>query len=171
MIVSDPPMGVLVTTARIVGKVIGISEKIYMPRQSVCIFSSGIHAYYKRLSLHWGMKFYLSKERAEANYRVLSKAAKHGLAPRCGGKFSFKRGKSTYHGFMVEVVPPANQYKGNLHYDHPEIEKERALLNEALRHIGIAGEYQNDLHFGNIGYTKEGKLVAIDLSCSTDEDE
>jgi len=166
MMVADPPMGVLVSTARIVGKSIPVSEKI---TDSTPVFSTGIHAYYKRLSPNWGMKFYRTKERSEANYRVLSKAAAHGLAPRCGGKFSFKQMDIIYHGFIVERIQPAIECKDHLYLDHPEYRKEVNELDKALREIDICGDYQNDLHSGNVGYTKEGKLVAIDLSCSTDD--
>ena len=165
----NPPMEVLVRMAHVAGKVIPHDGELpecwtYNRKK---YFSRGVHAKFRKLTTKWGMKFYYDQEERDENYSVMSRAAWHGLAPLCVGKFKFKLKGHTYYGFIVECCPPVGETPGFDYWEmdkqFPYLAEDTRYLSEKLQAIGIPPE---DLHHNNVAY-KGDKLVAIDLSCST----
>lgn len=166
---TTPQMEVLVRIAHIVGKTLPHDDLIPPcgTNDTKQYFSRGVHAKFRKLNTQWGMKFYYDVQERNENYSVMTKAAAHGLATKCGGKFKFKVGDHTFYGFIVECCLPVGEIP-NIDYwkrciQFPTFAEDIRILGGKLQAIGIPPE---DLHFGNVAY-KGGKLIAIDLSCST----
>jgi len=127
----------------------------------------GISCIYYALSKAVGVKIYCSEKERDKTCDKQSLAAKHGLAPTVGDRFSFNcvwiehstcsapniRHRVVYGYLTQNAVLPSMRWSLDKFYPF-EVE-----LESKLRKIGLV---YRDFHFGNVGYIGK-KLVCIDF--------
>lgn len=121
------------------------------------------------------LKLYLSYEEAYDAYVRASIAAQHGIGPVVYGEViehycDYLRGRYPFtHGYITEKVELlsdeliAEHFDDNwevLYNDHSDFADEYFKLKATL--VEIFGDW-DDLHDQNLGFNKNGKLVAIDF--------
>lgn len=85
------------------------------------------------------------------------------IAPKVGQKIKVRLEGKIWWGFMVEIVTVGDDLDHDTNTD---------IVEKVKSHIESMGEidYANDLHYGNIGLTWNGREVVIDFSRFIDRD-
>lgn len=148
-------------------------------------YKYGVAAKFYPINDKWGMKFFVDDEDLrDKTHKMQKLAAKHGLAPKIGKKFSMRLPDSpdTAYGYITEILPAtcSDEWAKQHGYDHiNKMMREYYYLykqginnflefhfddvtdlEHALEEIGISA---TDMHWSNVGYLN-GNLVAIDFS-------
>lgn len=151
---------------------------------------SGCEAQFIPLGNGWGLKFYRNEDMRTQTYDMQAKAFAAGIAPALGEKIDFTIDGNRRYGYLTECVDIICDTFARKHgivggyYENisqvGETDTQRAVSREGLevqdtmndsqeykilmkklRHLGFDTE---DMHWGNVGHTKDGRLVAIDFS-------
>ena len=126
---------------------------------------SGVSARFVRISKDWGLKCFRYKRVAAVCYVAQKEAAKLGLGPEVG-----EFGKTQHGwGFVTEFAESWGEREELPECYSQELERaedemyENEDYNQLLRDLRAAGFMTADMHIFNVGFTNEGKLVAIDF--------
>lgn len=126
-------------------------------------WQSGVWCFFRKLDTDktWGIKCYTSKDDRDICYARQKLAAKHGLAPKVGGKmYSVVNGQRIYC-FITQVVTTTREYMQiHRNYDWYEDEQYSQLRTDLEKKCKLDG---CDMHSGNIGFIGD-KMVCIDFS-------
>ena len=147
-------------------------------------YSMGIAAKFMPIDDIWGLQFYNNKEDRDKTYSRQNEAWRHGLAPRLGKKFRMTTPTGKVYGYITEVVETLyDRAVRNAGYDIPIhkfcnhenssirqacYKEEEKLMDKThdqlLKDLEDIGLYTGDMHWGNVGWLPDGRLVAIDFS-------
>ena len=156
----------------------------------------GVYATFVRINEDWGVKGYTNLRKAKSAYLLQDRACNIGCAPELHGPlFLIKHAGTEFYCFITEaIVETAADALGAddefyvrghtmgsgvfwpSHEDWYEVEntlwddQEYRNLVSRIRHAKI-GIGTADLHSRNVGYTRDGRLVAIDVGCWTEDSE
>lgn len=146
-------------------------------------YKTGIAAFFTRIDDTWGIKLYKSEFMRDKTFRLQNLAASVNAGPRLGNKFELKiPGKGYYYGYVTECVIETyeNLYMDTYSEGMSEDDIDH-LMDTCYCEMEDSKEYQNlmnllqwidittsDMHYGNVGWLKNGRLVAIDFSHEND---
>jgi acetyltransferase-like isoleucine patch superfamily enzyme len=125
-------------------------------------YSEGYHARFLKLNENWGLKVYDNRGIRDKTYRLQKMAAEINRAPQLGQNFELVVGDRILYGYITEVVEvhsELNEYGYYPDLDEFEDEEYNLLIKELCKIMEVC-----DLHGGNVGYLKNGTLVAFDFS-------
>jgi hypothetical protein len=128
-------------------------------------WKAGVWCAFSKLPKHrkWGVKCYYDKGERDLCYNRQKLAASYGLAPQTGDKFSVKTsGGSRVYCFITEVVMIVRDYmQKHPYYSHYDDDRFSALRDNLRDKCDLDG---GDMHWRNVGLTKDGRMVCIDFS-------
>lgn len=137
----------------------------------------GCAAQFVNLGNGWGFKFYRNANFQEKTYELQKRAASLGLAPEVGEMVTFNLKNRTMYGYTTQTARVIkDEYAASLGchanevFDHPNYEEDtrkNVYLIDGYREL-MEGLEENgfdtfDMHWGNVGYLDDGRLVAIDF--------
>jgi hypothetical protein len=144
-------------------------------------FKKGGVARFVNVGDGWGLKFYTNETDRDYTYDKQKIAYHHGIAPNVGHKMDFKLGSYQYYGYLTEM---ADVIKDKFCREHNVVGDVYSVKNEHLSpaylavqdamyasddHENLVTELEclgydpNDMHWGNVGYMPDGRMVAIDF--------
>jgi hypothetical protein len=138
-------------------------------------YDSGVCARFTRMDEKHGIKFYYKEKMRDKTYELQNLAYDNGLAPRAFDKFDLHSAEldRTVYGYVTEAIASTfcDRYgdwetddDNNLLFDDdcefPEIAEEFYALLASLNEV----MYVRDIHYNNVGFMPDGKMVAIDFS-------
>jgi hypothetical protein len=128
-------------------------------------FESGTWGQFVPLNEEWGVKFYFVRYWCDYTYRLQRLAYEQKLAPAVGRRFSFKKEGKRLWGYITEKVLPLYKdpnYKGGI-WQH-EIEETLPEFKKLMNDIHKIVPLLCGIHWGNVGWTKDRRLVIIDFT-------
>jgi hypothetical protein len=142
-------------------------------------FKTGCSAKFLRITDNYGIKLYSTKEKRKITHKEQQKAHQLGLAPAVGRKFrlTLPENNETVYGYITECVVETygDRYARKRGFasmieadDEYDIACEIAIdndeeYNQLIQNLRENGFCVYDMHFENVGYMKDGRLVAIDF--------
>ncbi len=151
-------------------------------------YESGLHAFFTRINSNWGIKLYQNEWIRDKTYNLQSKANLFGAAPSIGDKFEIKiPKKGYYYGYVTECIIKTHKdlfIEENLEWNEDDWDdddisnpaniycdqmEESQEFIELIDKLQLACITSGDMHWANVGWLKNGQLVAIDFS-EEDED-
>lgn len=155
-------------------KAVGILVQVARDSKST---RHGCDAEFAAITDDVGIKWFSRKKMCERNYQRQALLAEHGLAPKIGQRITFETHGETYYGFFTEIVETIEQrydlpekwntFEDFTDEDQDELNAEISELRWKAEQLGMDVE---DLHYGNIGWNKSGRMVIIDVSRFMDKD-
>jgi hypothetical protein len=124
----------------------------------------------------WGIKFYPDEDTRDSTHTLQDRAYTDGLAPEVGDKFEFNIDGIKRYGYltkMAKVCKATYAEQWGIPYNKAAWDKRREEAEEEIRK---RPEYRQlmeemeffvydtcDMHWGNVGYLPDGRMVAIDF--------
>lgn len=157
-------MYALIQRARVICRLFSAVDYIDFGYNALPAFKMGVHAAYRQLDSKWGMKFFANARQRDDSYKCQKHLYKHGICPEVGKKFdAIDRCGRIVYGFITEHV---EEMWMALSYDkQAELWDERQKLENKAHKLTKSCDM--DLHGNNIGLTRDGRLLVIDVSFRT----
>lgn len=137
--------------------------------------SKGRQAKYVRVGNGVGIKFFLFDDERDHAFTQQLIAFQHGFGPKPLGKIDLDHGEylfglytedvTTYWDFGVDknVTSHENNLKYNNWKNEVDGDHDRRWTKLKQEWLNTFGVYYQDGHYGNVGITKDGRVVAIDF--------
>jgi hypothetical protein len=154
-----------------------IAEAIQRVRETpVDKFESGCAAHFVPFIDGWGIKFYTDQEVRDDTHYIQNKAFNDDVAPEVGDKIDFTLNNFQYYGYLTKMVRVCMvefaEERGISYEDAPYHEDADNAENEIydrpeyfdlIEKMNYLGMDTGDMHWANVGYTPDGRMLAIDF--------
>jgi hypothetical protein len=134
----------------------------------------GVDCIFVPINEKWALKMFSSDYVRDKSHRLQKELSEHNLAPKVGGQINLDRDGSNYYcyGFVTEIVETVLSHEyivgldkgqedwGLFRETKEEMKDQVAELKDEYESLGYS---PYDLHPGNLGYNKDGRLICIDF--------
>jgi hypothetical protein len=142
-------------------------------------YQYGEYALFLRLNDDWGVKLYCRESKRDEAWAEQKRVARHKLAPKVGERFYFQFSNgNAYYGYITECVVETweeAQAKFLYHLPVADLTEDEVNFIESMWDDDSQGHklidkledldcITYDLHCGNVGFMKDGRLVMIDFA-------